>query len=145
MLLAARTVTSQMVPGARQLVSSRVTILSVCAALVAAIVLLFPYKQDANFVVAGIHCWTIGTLSAAGVGGLSLLVLRRGAWLAPADLGGASGFFAGLGGLAALEICCPNLDRGHIGIWHVGVALTAMLIGGALGALSGARRGRVFD
>ena len=43
--------------------------------------------------------------------------------------GALAGALAGLSGLALLEIFCPNLNRYHILVWHLGAALTSTIVG----------------
>ena len=130
--LIANVLTNQMVPGARQRIAPSYAILGAFLSFLIAILLLFPYKLDPNFIEVGLRCWGRGLLVATGAAALFYPVLRRGAWLSPVRLGAAVGCLAGLAGLAALEITCPDLDREHIGVWHVGAALTATLIGAAI-------------
>ncbi|MGI8959189.1 MAG: NrsF family protein [Bryobacteraceae bacterium] len=135
-LLIAHVVIRQMVPGARQWIATPVAITGVLASILTAVLLFFPYKPNPDFVSAGLRCWGRGLLVATGAAVLFFLVLRRGAWLSPMKLGAATGCLAGLVGLTVLEINCPNLDRAHIGFWHLGAALTATLIGAATPAIS---------
>lgn len=134
-LLMAQVVTQQMVPGARQRIAPSVAITVVFVSLLVAILLLFPYKRDPDFVRTGLGCWERGLAAGTGAALLFFPMLRRGAWLSPLKLGAATGCLAGLSGLTVLEIYCPYLDRGHIGFWHLGAALTATLIGVAIGAI----------
>ncbi len=133
--LIAYVVTSQMTPGSRQRIAPATTIVGVSLSLLIATLLLFRYRPDPDFVKVGLTCWERGLLVATGAAVLYSLVLRRGAWLSPIKLGAATGCLAGLTGLSVLEIYCPNLDRRHIGVWHLGAALTATLIGVAIPAI----------
>ncbi len=139
-LLMAHVVTQQMVPGARQRIAPLLAITAVFVSILIAILLLFPYKHDPDFVPTGLKCWERGLAAGTGAALLFFPVLRRGAWLSPLKLGAATGCLAGLSGLTVLEIYCPYLDRGHIGFWHFGAALTATLIGVGIAAIGRRRR-----
>ncbi len=135
MSLAATLIVRQMVPGARRSVPLALALSATCALLFTAVLLIFPYEQDSDFVLNGMHCWEIGLEYSTVAGALFFFVVRRGAWLNPLALGASTGLFAGLVGFTVLEIFCPYLDRAHIDVWHAGSALTATLTGFAIAAL----------
>jgi hypothetical protein len=101
--------------------------------LSAAIVFLFPYKPNPNFLAVGMNCWRIGMAYSLGAALLSFPVLRRAAWLSPVMLGTVTGVSAGLSALTVQEIYCPYLDARHIAGFHVGTLLSAALLGAILG------------
>ena len=136
LIVMARVVVSQMVPGSKQPVSSASAIAAICMVLPIGILLLFPYATDAQFLARGIKCWGLGILAAAAAGGLFAVVFRRGAWLRPVTQGVTAGFLSGLVGMVVLEIYCPYLDRAHRGIFHLGSALSAIPLGVGLAVLS---------
>ncbi|MGI9071837.1 MAG: NrsF family protein [Bryobacteraceae bacterium] len=142
MLVIAYVTCCQMVPAALQRISPGLAITGVCAAVSGAILLLFPYEKDVHFLARGLSCWALGLICATAAAIVFFGVLRRSASLSPLRLGASTGFLAGLVGLAVLEIYCPYLDRGHIGVWHLGAALTAMLIGIGVAAVGLTVRGR---
>jgi len=95
---------------------------------------LFQWQEEAAFISNGLLCLRTGLMSSIPGGFLVWLLARRGAMLSPKLTGATAGGFAGLIGVTVLEICCPNLNRYHILVWHVGVILLSTLGGVALGA-----------
>ena len=127
--LLAYSLVQQAIPGSRHRISPRLLPISILIALTVVVVLLFQFEQERNFWANAWWCIRTG----AAIGALAAvpfwLVLRRGAILSPSMTGLAAGLFAGLVGMAALEIHCPNLDIWHILVSHIGV--------GVLGATAG--------
>jgi hypothetical protein len=140
LLLISHVATRRMIPGARQRISPAIAIVTVCAVLSAAVLLMFPYARDEEFVRRGLLCWARGMMFATAAAALFFPILRRSAWLTPLGLGAATGFLAGLSGVTVLEICCPNLDGAHVGVWHLGTALTSMLIAITAAAMAAHRK-----
>jgi hypothetical protein len=66
---------------------------------------------------------------------LSVLILRRAAWLSPVALGTATGMYAGLTAMTVQEIYCPILSIEHIAAFHLGTVLSSALIGTILGLI----------
>ena len=79
------------------------------------------------------NCLKIGTACAAASALLFWLALRRGFSLHPVAHGTTAGLLAGLVGITVLEVYCPYLDRFHIFVSHIGVAVIAALAGAAFG------------
>ena len=126
----------QMVPGSvfrlspyALAVTSLGTIVTICA-------ILFRPHHETAFVPTGLMCLRIGIECAIPAALLLWLALRRGAVLSPVATGVTAGALAGLAGLIVLEIFCPNLNRNHILVWHVGAFLASVLGGTVIGALA---------
>ena len=126
----------QMVPGSAFRLSPYVQAVAALGAIVAICAILFWPHQETAFVPTGLMCLRIGIECAIPAALLLWLVLRRGAVLSPVAAGVTAGALAGLAGLIVLEIFCPNLNRNHILVWHVGAVLASVLGGTIIGALA---------
>jgi hypothetical protein len=126
-------VTNSLAPAARHHGPFAAVLTASIFSLSDAIVFLFPYKPNPDFLAVGMNCWRIGMAYSSGMALLSFLVLRRAAWLSPVMLATATGVFAGLSALTVQEIYCPYLDAGHIVGFHVGTLLSAVLLGALFG------------
>ena len=128
-----------MVPGSKYVISP--TLLCIAALMLPVLVIaaIFPRQQLSGFVPTGLMCLRTGLACAVPTAVLLWLLLRRGAILSPGLTGATAGGLAGLVGLMALEVRCPNLDGYHILVWHWGVTMLATLGGLALGRLPSRR------
>ena len=134
----------QIVPGTRIFFPALSIVVAALLALVAASTSLFAPHAEAAF-ANGVECLVIGTACATVCSLLLWLVLRRGATMTPVSTGATVGALAGLSGVAVLEIFCPNLNRNHILVWHLGAVLVSVAvctIAGALAEYAGSRSGR---
>ena len=93
-----------------------------------------------HFLREGWPCLKAGVMVAIPAGLIATLVLKRGFVLNWKMAGLAAGTFAGLTGLAMLELHCPNLKVMHIVVWHVAVVAASALLGLAAGWIVEARR-----
>ena len=84
----------------------------------------------------GLLCLEIGLACAIPAAALLWLVLRRGAILSPVLTGATAGALAGLSGLTVLEVFCPNLNKYHILVWHLGAVLASIIGCLAIGLLA---------
>lgn len=134
-VLSARFVVRQMAPAALYALPPALVKVSISAAILAELLLLFPYAEDPAFVIRGLKCWSLALLASTFAAILFAGMLRRAAWLSPTSEGAAAGLLAGFGGLIVIEIYCPVLDRAHRGLWHFGATLTAALLGLLAGIL----------
>jgi hypothetical protein len=50
--------------------------------------------------------------------------------------GATAGALAGLSGLTVLEVFCPNLNKYHVLVWHLGAVLTSIIGCVAIGLLA---------
>jgi hypothetical protein len=123
----------EIVPGSRALLDSRVAVTGVFAILAAMFATLFDFHAEPTFVATGLVCLAIGIECALPVAAFSWLILRKGMVLHPTAAGALTGLLAGLSGLTLLEIFCPNPNKYHILLWHIGAALVSTIGGAAMG------------
>jgi len=141
--LLAFSVGRQIVPGSKLLLPPYWLVLAIGGVMAGVFASLFQPHQEPTFLATGLVCLRIGTGCAMAAALLVWLELRRGAILNPMFTGATAGALAGLGGLAVLEIFCPNPNEYHILVWHLGALLASVLGGIAIGSLverSGWRR-----
>jgi len=93
-----------------------------------------------HFVQEGWPCLRAGLIVAIPTGIVAACVLRRGFVLSWKMAGLAAGTFAGLTGLAMLELHCPDQKVMHIVVWHVAVVAVSALLGLTAGWAVDARR-----
>jgi hypothetical protein len=133
--LAAVHVVGQWVPGSRFRISPYALLALACVAVLAVFGFLFRDYRTSHFFSAGMVCLATGLLAALPVGLLSLWWLRRGWAVNPVPAGVAAGMLAGLGGLALLELHCPNLEASHVLVWHILVVPMSAAAGALIGRL----------
>ena len=126
----------QIVPGRRLTLSPYLLAAVVLAAILSLCDVLFYPHAELTFVATGLVCLRIGVECAASAAVLFWLLMRRGAILKPVLTGLTSGALAGLSGLTVLEIFCPNLNRNHIVVWHLGTVLVSTIVGIVIGLLA---------
>jgi hypothetical protein len=132
-LVAANELVSAMIPGSRRRFSSGGLLTIAGLGLGTVLALCFRDYQTTGFIHAGLVCLTIGLLHAISAGLLGWLVLRRGFAVDAVSAGLAAGTFAGLSGVAMLELHCANFQAAHVLVWHVGVLLVSAGLGGLCG------------
>jgi hypothetical protein len=125
-----------MVPGTRLTRSPYLYVFAVLGLMAAICITLFDPHEESTFVSTGLVCLRIGLECAISVTLLFWLLLRRGSILNPMLMGATVGALAGLSGLAALELFCPNLNEYHILVWHLGSVLVSTVGGLAIGTIS---------
>ncbi len=130
----------QVVPGSKLLLSPYWLLAGIGASMFAILAALFQPHVEATFIATGLVCLGIGIACAIPTAILSRLALRRGAVLDPLRAGATGGALAGLSGLVVLEIICPNLNRDHILVWHLGAALISAAAGFSIAAFLARRR-----
>lgn len=131
----------QMRPGSRYRIAPSILPAGVLLLLGLAFAAIFQSTAEAEFISRGLRCLNVGLLFAIAGGILCWMWLRRGAALAPKLLGVTAGAFAALMGITVLEAHCPNLNRDHILVWHLGVLVVCAGVGAVLGAtIEGMRR-----
>lgn len=123
----------QLTPGGATPVSTRLLLLAILIAVTAIFAALFSYHQEKTFVATGLVCCSIGLKCALPVAALSWLMLRRGMILNPVAAGALTGALAGLSGLTLLEVFCPNPNKYHILVWHLGAAIASAIAGSLIG------------
>jgi len=110
-----------MIPGRLRRVSSGALLGVATAVLLGVFALSFREYQTDHFFSAGIACLITGLEHAVPIALLGWLLLRRGFAVNPISAGGVAGTLAGLGGLAVLELQCPNFQAAHVLVWHMAV------------------------
>lgn len=126
----------QIVPGSRLLVSPYLSVIAVLAVIAGICTSLFYPHPESTFVSTGLVCLRIGLECAIPTALMLWLLLRRGAILNPMLTGATAGALAGLSGLTVLEVFCPNLNKYHIVVWHLGAALASAAAGLAVGMIA---------
>ncbi len=139
--IAARLLTSEMIPGSGLPIRPAWLLTTVCAAIAFEFLVFFHDYDMGGFVPQGIACLENGLLHAIPVGLVAWIVLRRGFAVEPIGAGVAAGILAGLGGVGLLELHCPNLKVMHQAIWHLAVLPVSGLVGAGLGWLTQRVRG----
>ena len=104
-------------------------------ALLEAFALLFHDYSMERFVRQGVSCLRAGLLFAVAGGVIMSLVFVRGYVLNPRAAGVAAGTLAGLAGIGALELHCPNLKAMHVMVWHLAVVVLSGFAGLAIGSV----------
>jgi hypothetical protein len=132
-LVLAHLLAQQMTPGSRYRAVFQVWLAVPVVALFAATASLYGDEFKPDYVAWAMNCLKIGTACAAISAPLFWLALRRGFVLHPIAHGATAGLLAGLVGVTVLEIYCPYLDRFHIFVSHIGVAVLAALAGAVFG------------
>jgi hypothetical protein len=132
-LALANLLAQQMAPGSRYRAAVWVWLAAPVVALLAAVASLYGDIWKPDYVAWAVSCLKIGTACAAVSAPLFWLALRRGFALHPIAHGATAGLLSGLVGVTVLEIYCPYLDRFHIFVSHIGVAIIAALAGAAFG------------
>jgi hypothetical protein len=133
---------SEMSPGSRVVLPPARTIAALLVLFAGIFTVWFEVREEPSFVATGLVCLRIGLEFASAVAAVAWLILRRGVILDPVRAGALSGAFAGLSGLAVLEIFCPNLDRYHVLAWHLGAAAASVAAGTLAGMIAKAVRDR---
>ncbi len=141
--LLASSLARQAAPGGKLLLPPYWLLAAIGGSLVAILAALFQPHAEATFIATGLVCLEIGIGCAVPAALLFRLALRRGAILDPRRAGATAGALAGLSGLLVLEIICPNLNRYHILVWHVGAVVVSIAAAFSIAALvDRARRNR---
>ncbi len=129
------------VPGSRHRIQPKVLVVSVAAAFLCALALLFPWKLEARAWYWNLSCFSVGSLLALLATFPLWLLVRRGAVLWPALTGAATGLLAGLVGATVINLGCPTITAPHLITWHATVPISCTLAGFLVGKLSGHRSG----
>jgi hypothetical protein len=132
-LALANLLAQQMTPGSRYRAAVWVWLAVPVVALLAAVASLYGDIWKPDYVALAMNCFKIGVACAAVSAPLFWLALHRGFSLHPVSHGATAGLLAGLAGVTVLEIYCPYLDRLHISVSHIGVAVVSALVGAVFG------------
>ena len=126
----------QIVPGSRLPLPPYLLVTAVLGVMAGIFSTLFLPHGESTFISTGLLCLEIGLGCAIPAAALLWLVLRRGAILSPVLTGATAGALAGLSGLTVLEVFCPNLNKYHILVWHLGAVLASIIGCVAIGLLA---------
>ena len=120
---------NSMVPGSRRRIAAGKLGVSAGLLLLCVFALFFRDYHTEHFVSAGLLCLVTGVLHAIPVGLMGWLLLRRGVALNRISAGITAGTFAGLAGIALLELHCANFQALHILVWHTAVLPVSVAVG----------------
>jgi hypothetical protein len=123
------------IPGSRSLLSPLMLLVAISIALLAVFSLQFDDYHTERFWSQGVRCLGTGLCHTLLVFGLGWWWMRRGYAVNPAAAGLLLGLLGGLGGVAMLELHCPNLEAAHVLVWHTLVVPMSGLAGALAGAL----------
>ena len=131
--LLALTLSREMVPGEKRLVTPARMFLLSLVPLFLAVFLLFPWESGSDPAPQSWHCFRAGCLFSLPAAGLVVLVFRRGAVLSLGVVGAGAGLLAGLVGVVVLHFGCGIPNAPHIALAHLGVPMLGAVIGGLMG------------
>lgn len=131
--LLAVTLSREMVPGEKRLLTPARLFLLSLAPLFLTVFLLFPWESGSNPAPPSWHCFKAGCLFSLPAAGLVVLVMRRGAVLSLGVVGSGAGLLAGLVGVVVLHFACGIPNAPHIALAHLGVPLAGAVVGGLMG------------
>ncbi len=123
----------QTAPGGRRRLPSEVAAAAFGAAVLAGIVLLFPWREAGAGIAQSWQCSLLELAIAAPAAALFWLLLRRRAVLSATATGASIGAMAGLLGVTVLQFGCVYQNAVHLLLWHWSV----LGIATAAGALAG--------
>ena len=108
--------------------------------------LLYPVAPPTDeFIAEGSVCLMFGLVTALISGSLIWAVGRRGYVLNGLLAGAILGALAGLTGILALQWICPDIDGGHIAIWHGLTGVLSVLGGLGAGYLASRRESKLVS
>ncbi len=131
--LLALTLSREMVPGEKRLLTPARLFLVSLVPLFLAVFLLFPWESGNDPAPQSWHCFRAGCMFSLPAAGLVVLVLRRGAVLSLGIVGAGAGLLAGLVGVVVLHFGCGIPNAPHIALAHLGVPLIGAVVGGLMG------------
>ena len=131
--LLALTLSREMVPGEKRLLTPARLFLVSLVPLFLAVFLLFPWDSSSNPAPQSWHCFRAGCMFSLPAAGLVVLMLRRGAVLSLGVVGAGAGLLAGLVGVVVLHFGCGIPNAPHIALAHLGVPLIGAVVGGLMG------------
>lgn len=132
-ILGASFTVAEMIPGSRRVANPRALLAASVLAILLAFGLLFHDYDMSLFVPQGIVCLAVGLSIALPTALAGWLLLRRGFAVQPMSAGLAAGTLAGLAGVTALELHCPNFHAMHLLVWHTAVMPVSAVAGAFIG------------
>ena len=133
--LGAFTLSREMVPGGKKMLSAPRLFLLLLVPLFLAVSVLFPWDFSRNILPDSWRCFRQGFMFSLPAAGLVVMLLRRGAVLSLGVVGAGAGLLAGLVGVVVLHFACGMNNAAHVALAHLGVPLAGALIGAAIGNL----------
>lgn len=143
--LAARECVSWWIPASRHYLGPGPLVALACVALLCTFGLFLRDYHAERFFSAGIVCLSVGVLHAIPAACLASWLLRRGFLVDVVSGGAIAGALGGIGGVAMLELHCPNLEAPHVLLWHAGVVPLSAMAGALVGWAIDARRSHILD
>jgi hypothetical protein len=128
-LLAAAASANAMRPGSRRRFHPWVLMAAGIALMGTIFAFLLQDHTLGQFVPQGLTCLKAGLSWALPTAIFAWILLRRGYPVDRRAAGVAQGTFAGLAGLAVLELHCPNFRMWHVVVWHLAVVPVSALAG----------------
>jgi hypothetical protein len=138
-LMAAATLSREMVPGDRRNLPLALTLSTGTVGLLAVVALMTPWEMNAHFWMRITRCFIGGSVLALPAFVLAVMVLRRGAVLSPGAVGASAGLLASLISVVGLHYACPTLLAPHVALGHITLPIAGALAGYAAGRLLPAR------
>jgi len=123
----------QMIPGSYQRISIKRILTLSGVGLLAAVLLLFPWRTPEAFLAQGWPCSLTELAIAVPAAAVFWVLARRGAPISGPAMGSVLGGIAGLLAVTVLQFQCPHQEAPHLLVWHLGMLAvlvpTGMLIG----------------
>ncbi len=128
-LLASASLIASIRPGSRQRVNAVIPILTLALGFPILIVWLFSSGSREHFVSDGVRCLAGGLMVAAMAAGITYALASRGYSTNWPRTGATIGVIGGVVAILGLQISCPDLEFGHLIVWH-GLAMMMSIAGG---------------
>lgn len=136
-LVLARALAGQIVPGSLQKISAPASVSLLCAAVLAAFVVLFAWQAPEAFFARGWHCFRVGSAIALVSCIPFWLLVRRGVAVETTQLGATFGATVGLLAVTVLQFTCDQQSAGHLATWHGAVLVVSTVAGALVGRFAG--------
>jgi hypothetical protein len=136
-ILGASFTVAETIPGSRRVANPGALLATSVLAILLSFGFLFHDYNMSQFVPQGMVCLAVGLLIALPTALAGWLLLRRGFAVQPMSAGLAAGTLAGLAGVTALELHCPNFRAMHLLVWHTAVVPVSAFAGALLGRYAG--------
>lgn len=135
------TLGKQTSPGSVRHIPTWITMLIFAGAVVAGVVLLFPWRAEEASVFLSWQCALRELAIAAPASILFWLLMRRAVVLSPAAMGASLGAVAGLMAVSVQQFTCPHQEALHLLLWHWSVLLVTTGVGALAARFAASVRG----